>query len=292
MGKARFKRREPVIDGTRRVARGLLDQAEAVIVELPPDDPDRVHEARKLLNETRGLLRLVRGSLGEEAFQRENVALRDARKLLDTSRDATVRSETFEKLVRNLKDKQRREVNGVAELLEERDEDARPSENGEAEREFLEVVDGVRTRTESWSLDDRGFDALEGGFRRTFRRARQGYVRAQDDHSAEVLHEWRKRCKYLRSFVRLMIKSDPKKAKKLERRLDDLCETLGEDRDLILLERWLKEHAEPPRALLDLMTKRQKKLRKRAMKLGGKLFDRKAKKTARKVRGWWEDWRG
>ena len=86
---------EPIGAGVVRVMATQLDIALLALAGLSPD----VHTARKAMKRTRGLLRLVRGSIGEAAYRAENDALRDAARLLAPARDATAKIETFDALL-------------------------------------------------------------------------------------------------------------------------------------------------------------------------------------------------
>ena len=52
-----------------------------------------MHETRKALKRLRALVRLLREELGEQAFERENAALRDVARRLAGARDAEVDGE-------------------------------------------------------------------------------------------------------------------------------------------------------------------------------------------------------
>src|SRR3981081_2944434 len=58
----------------------------------------RVHDIRKRLKHCRAILRLLRKSLGKEAYRRENAQLRDAARPLVAVRDAAVLVHAFEDL--------------------------------------------------------------------------------------------------------------------------------------------------------------------------------------------------
>src|SRR6201999_1755839 len=75
--------------GVRRVIASRLEKGPGRRREPLDGDAlaEAIHGARKDLKKARAALRLVREELGEDIFKRENVALRDAARLLSASRD-------------------------------------------------------------------------------------------------------------------------------------------------------------------------------------------------------------
>src|SRR5947209_5639299 len=65
------------VPGLRRIALGQLDLAIDLLGADGVPDAKSVHEIRKALKRLRALVRVLRHELGEEAFSRENAALRD-----------------------------------------------------------------------------------------------------------------------------------------------------------------------------------------------------------------------
>ncbi len=104
-----------------------------------------------------------------------------------------------------------------------------------------------------------------------------------------TLHEWRKRVKDLRYVAEML------GARKLAKRADDLGELLGEEHDLAVLAQRVRREAKAGRAsgapgrrarklLLRLIASRRKKLRKRALRDGKRLFKRKPARFVRRMR--------
>ncbi len=92
---------ERVGDGLRRATLAQLDIAiEALQSGGATGVPRRhVHEARKALKRLRALIRLLRGRLGETAYERDSTTLRDAGRLLAGARDAEVLLSTLDELL-------------------------------------------------------------------------------------------------------------------------------------------------------------------------------------------------
>jgi CHAD domain-containing protein len=104
-----------------------------------------------------------------------------------------------------------------------------------------------------------------------------------------TLHEWRKRVKDLRYVAEML------GAHKVAKRADELGELLGEEHDLAVLAQRVRREAKAGRAsgapgrrarkrLLKLIASRRRKLRKRALRDGERLYGRKPARFVRRVR--------
>ena len=102
------------------------------------------------------------------------------------------------------------------------------------------------------------------------------------------MHEWRKRVKDLRYAAEML--GHPN----LARQADRLGETLGEDHDLAVLDEWIRANAKrggrsrrvgrPTRKLLlELIAKRRRKLHRRALRDGERLYRQRPKKFVRQI---------
>lgn len=95
-----FRDGESVEEAVQRIA---LEQLDKAVAELKSDELPRheqVHQVRKRCKKIRGLLRLVRPSLGE-TYKRENAHYRDAARRLSDLRDSHTLQSNFEKLLRH-----------------------------------------------------------------------------------------------------------------------------------------------------------------------------------------------
>ncbi len=309
-------------DGLRRIACAQVDIALDALRGSDGGTPEqRVHEARKALKRLRALLRLLEDELGERAYASETAVVRDAGRRLASARDAEVLLSTLDALierhakrlgarrgVRRLRAHLRQECEGAAARA------LADAAGGAALDELL----GLRARVATWQMtgaDGRG--ALEPALERIYGKGRKRMrraARADGRRSAgRRLHEWRKRVKDLR-YVAEMLDREPaaeatagssaKKAKRKARkraraeaafvgnvasRADDLGELLGEEHDLgVLAERVRSGAAAPGRgsrkALLKAIARRRKRLRKRALRDGERLYSRKPKRFVKRMR--------
>jgi CHAD domain-containing protein len=169
-----------------------------------------------------------------------------------------------------------------------------------------------------------GIEAIEPALERLYRSGRQRMRRAEraGGPGGRRLHEWRKRVKDLRYAAEMLQrkqepagkrlrdrvgaepdKRERKRAKKAKakfiaqaaRRADDLGELLGQEHDLMVLAQRVRAEAKATRAsgapgpgtrkaLLKAIAKRRRRLRKRALRDGARLYQRKPKSFVCRVR--------
>jgi CHAD domain-containing protein len=296
---------EAIPDGIRRIARGQLERAHDELREAPKRKLGRaVHDTRKAFKRLRAAVRLARGAIGEDTYRRENTAFRDGGRRLSGVRDASVLIETLDDLEKASGDVL---PTGATARLRPRLEDQRKRALDALQKDDALVaaviadIERARTRTAAWTFETQGFDALEPGLRRIYRRGRKAMKRAQADPTNENLHEWRKRVKDLWHAEQILRPAAPKKMKKQAKRTHALADLLGDDHDLAELSLSVGRH--PNRlddrmaqvALMAVIDRRRKELQRRAFRLGPKLYRRSPKRFVQAVeregrkRSWAQD---
>jgi CHAD domain-containing protein len=226
-----------------------------------------VHEARKAIKRMRAFARLLRYELGGQEFDRVNSSLRATGRHLAGARDAEVRLATLERLHRRHPDALARE--GIERLrqrlLHEREEASAPM-------------------PEQTALVEIGEMRREPGLRRIYREGSQRYrrVRRDEGSSVEAAHDWRKRVKGLYYALDMLGGSDIKSVRKSTRRAELIAEALGEEHDLWLLTTYAHEHPDVFEGddtaritLVALTERRRKRLHRRALSHGARLYKRK-----------------
>jgi len=188
----------------------------------------------------------------------------------------------------------------------------------------VQVVDDLRAaraRVAGWSLSDRdGIQGVEPALKRVYRDGRRRHRRAarRSGDRARAMHEWRKRVKDLRYAAEMLDRSGAegphgggrrggrsrKKSRRrreaayihrLASRADELGELIGAEHDLVLLSARVREEAQGARGadaagrptrkiLLKLIARRRKRLRKRALRKGRRLYRRRPKEFVGRVR--------
>lgn len=302
------------------VALGHIDAAIDLLESYPRrserEREETVHEVRKALKRVRALLRLLRPQLSRRDFERENVALRDCGRRLSGARDAEVMVATLDELVR----RNPRGLAGSGGVRRLRADLVAESERavGVEDPALREAVAGelraVRGRVALWRLPRRGGgkDArgggknarrlLESGLREVYetgRRRRRGARRRED---LGTLHALRKSAKDLRYVTETLRGGDGlggdrvgradrrarRRMRRVARRADRLGEMLGEEHDLALLRKVVGERFDGGRRrrrrLLKLIGRRRRRLRRRARELADRLYRRKPRRFARRLR--------
>lgn len=284
-------------DGIRRIARGRLEIAHDTLSGASRHDlGEAIHETRKRLKRLRALVRLARDAIGQETYERENTAFRDAGRHLAARRDAQVLLETLDALRERFADElPRRATIGLRARLgdERKHAEASASSDDAGIAAVLSALEDGLIRTPAWTFERDGFDALSPGLRRIYRRGRKRMRAARKDPSPENLHEWRKRVKDLWHATQIVRVAKPKRLKRVSRRAHDLADLLGDGHDLSMLRAYVKTHPEcfedeaSAHALLALIDRRSDKLRDKALDRGRRLYKRSPKRFVRKIeRGW------
>jgi CHAD domain-containing protein len=176
----------------------------------------------------------------------------------------------------------------------------------------LAELRACRVRVAAWELPHRpGIELARPGFTRIYRQGRKRHRRAAHGRGerARALHRWRKRVKDLRYAAEMLqwraagregkAEHNDRRARRrrararkqsawlrrLARRSDDLGELLGEEHDLAVLGDYVRalagERGRAPRVgrgtrrrILKLIAARRRKLRKRALRDGERLYRR------------------
>jgi CHAD domain-containing protein len=302
---------EALGDALRRMTLGQLDLAIELLArdgdgllardgDLDGDldgkalDARAIHETRKALKRLRALVGLLREELGEQQLRREHEILRDAARRLAGARDAEVMVGTLDALLQRHPRKlarQRSLIELREGLVAERVVAAQRTLGDQATRaEVLRELRGLRERARCWGLPDRpGISMVEHDLWRVYRQGRERKrLLARGKGGARELHEWRKRVKDLRYAAEIL------GLRPLARRAEKLGDLLGEEHDLVVFAAQLPPPGQAPfkgkrgrrarKALLGKIAQRRRRLRKRALNEGERLYRRRPKKFTRCVR--------
>jgi len=280
----RLKAGEPLPEGIGHIARGRIDHAIAELCGKTDSTPEEaVHEARKDLKKLRALLRMTRSELGDERFRLENLCFRDAGRELAGVRDSDVMLETLGGL----------DIPAGMELeLRKRIQAAGALNGGDgrlaASRGAVSMLREARRRVDDWPLERDSFDALGDGLERTYRRGRRDFRAARTEPSVEALHQWRKRVKDLWYHHNLLRSLWPPVMQAVGEEAHQLANRLGDDHDLALLARWVREHAQAEPEFFEAVERRRSELQDQAIALGERLYADKPRPYVRRLRRLWE----
>lgn len=294
----RFRRRERVENGLRRIAAEQLDSAMTELTDTSLDNHAKVHQVRKRFKKLRGLARLVRPGLGER-YGEINAWFRDRARDLSRMRDAETLVTTAARLGEDADGERAHAVlsDVRATLALRRDELAGQWQGLEPELTTLEAeLSEMRRNLGNWRLEGKGEKALFDGFHKTFKRGRTAMERALAHPTDAAWHQWRKRVKYHWYHTRLLSGCWRPVMDARARELSQLSGLLGDDHDLAVLRAFAVDHRElfPPDApdlVAELSRLRRARLQNRARALGRRLCAEKPDALSKRMQRYWQIWR-
>jgi CHAD domain-containing protein len=287
-----LKDSEELAVGLKRVAAARAEKALERLRGDGEDTAEAIHGARKDMKKLRAVLRLARGTFPRHLYKEENQRYRDAARALSASRDAEVKLETLDALAERDGGLPREAIENWRQILDRDREAAVNTAHAESAIDLIEEgLEGIQR----WPLEGDSWKLVGGEVKRAYRRGRRAMASAAADPSEESFHEWRKRAKDLWYQLRLLgpAWSGPLGAAAEEaHRLTDL---LGDHHDLAVLRGDLRERCldeEETRALEAAIDARQEQLAGEALDLGRRLYAERPKAYGRRLRRYWEAWRG
>jgi CHAD domain-containing protein len=283
----------PVVAEVRGIARRQLARAGRELSAAGSRcRPEPVRSARKRLKKVRGLLRLVRPSLGE-TYRRENRILRDVTRELGVITD---RAAVLE-MVDSIGTKYRKVVPAptIAAFRRslERGEERTAMVAGHPHAFPSAVVrlHAVRQRTARWRLRDEDFAAIAGGLQRTFRDGRRAMRAALMRPHAAHFHAWRRHAKAQWLQMRLLEARCARRLLVTTRALETLDGVLGRYHDVELLKSAVERDASLTRdqkaTILRAVATERRRLRRRARVVAARIYDEKPRAFVRRVRRLW-----
>jgi CHAD domain-containing protein len=146
-----------------------------------------------------------------------------------------------------------------------------------------------------WDITGDGFEAIAGGLRKSYKRARNGLRRCRNNASTDNLHDWRKRAKYHWYHLRLLSNVWPKVINTRSVAGHHLAGLLGDDHDLA---RYIDVlggmHDDVPaavsKALRRHVDKRREALQQESLAIGARLFAEKPKRFVERFETYWNAW--
>jgi CHAD domain-containing protein len=148
-------------------------------------------------------------------------------------------------------------------------------------------------RIPCWRIDGEGFAAVEGGLRKTYRRARKGLALVSADPTAENFHQWRKRVKYHWYHCRLLHCLWPEMLAVHIEAADNLSDILGDEHDLAVLQQRIAEEVGSGyrdaaiQIIYQLIDQRRKQLQAETRIIGLRIFAEKPKKLTSRLGRYW-----
>jgi CHAD domain-containing protein len=263
---------------THIARRALLAQLDKTIEELGKRRRSdvAVHNIRKQLKRARAALRMLRDCIGVVEYRRDNALIRDAARPLTPLRDAKVLLQTLEQVESKQETGSRGFFLRFRKLLEELRRLARRQLRAADLAAAARVLRGIRRRAAA--LPGSRLAAPHArGLEHAFKKARSVFAVVKRQGTDESLHEWRKQTKYFANQLEMLLPLEPKLFDKSHRQATQLADCLGEDHDLAILTEQISQHAlgapgTDARRLIGTVKRRRKKLQRRAMRLGHRLY--------------------
>jgi CHAD domain-containing protein len=287
-----FKPGESIDAGVKRIAMEELDSAiDQLAGRGEADRGEAIHEARKNVKKTRGLLRLMRPELGA-AYGDTNRRLRDAGRKLSEFRDAGAMIEIFDQLTEHYREewKDRTGLESVRGRLA----DAKAARELHASGSGLlaqvgEELRALRDLVQDWPLHSDGFAAIAPGLKRTYRDGHHAMRLAIREPSAENYHDWRKRVKDHWYQIRLIGRVCGESLTFYQQNLKQLEGYLGDDHNLTVLRQTIASEGDIEFLLL-AAENYQSSLRARAVLIGQDVYDDKPQAFLLQLRKLWQAW--
>lgn len=239
------------------------------MLEAPDLLPGFVHDIRRELKRARAALRLLRPSIGEAAFGRENRTLRDAARRFAAARDTRVTLQGLGRLIarapRGASRKALVRMRGQFKQQHARLLRAAGTPAGRAT--LASALAQSRERTARWRMSQPRRSVLVEALERIYRKGRKA-LRTTEAHATDRnLHEWRKQVKHLTAALGMLAPLAPRRVATAAKKARMLGDTLGEDRDLALLCRTAALAA----PLAGRVQEQRRRLQKKVLKRGRRL---------------------
>lgn len=280
----------------RRVACERLEKAQEALLCPPEERTEGIHQARKRIKELRALVRLVREPLGER-YQQENRRFRNINRRLSAVRDAGALVEAWDELAGVMPEHFNTEgTQAVRKRLALRAQDGGQTV-GELHGilgEALGDLAAAEAEVTDWPLAGKGFALYRGGLRRSFSGGRKALAAAFELASDERLHDWRKQVKDHWYHTLLLRALWPDAFDLRANRLKQLSELLGQDQDLGMLQRLLKQEPvlfggkSQQEQIMALTGERRAWLQKKAFSLGRRMYAEPAATLTKRWERYWD----
>jgi CHAD domain-containing protein len=276
----RIEKGEGLAEALGRIA---AEEMDVVRKELRRNRGESVHSARKAIKRLRALLRSLRVAFAKNLFQAENRCLGKAGRTISPLRDLEVQLRTLGKLraARNPAGGKMR-----SDLLGRQKNFARKVPA--LRRAVRRMLGDSGLTIKSWPLDKTTPASLAAGLKRIYKQGRGAFCNARKNPTPDNLHEWRKKAKTLGFGFELIERMVPKEFLKRMKFCQTLGEVLGDDHDLFMVLQALRQANHAKRAgdyaeLARRISAKRAKLRKRAFKLGKRIYGEKPRALARRL---------
>jgi CHAD domain-containing protein len=214
-----------LIEGEMKEARNYLNDPDENINEI-------IHEVRKIFKKIRSILRLYRASIGYSVYYRENVFFRDLGRVLSDARDKQVLLENASKISDTLPvDLKNEKITSLLDSLRKKRDDSLSEITQNEKLRFIEKQLANHTLPEDLNFDGEGFELIEKGIKRIYKQARNYLKEIKKQQEDTLIHDFRKRVKYLRYQMSILRPVYPEMIKAYRKALKKISDDTGDHRD-------------------------------------------------------------
>lgn len=295
----RLEAGETLAAGIKRILHEQTDAALAALQSCEPTIDQAIHDARKRFKKCRAVLRLVRDDIGDKVYKRENVAYRDAGRLLSDLRDAYSDIEMLDKIVDVLDDA---DIHTDAELIREKLQQRHQAvlthvEENDTIAQVIADVEAAKARIDDLPIGSSDYSTIAESIERVYARGVKRMAKAynQDGYpDIERFHEWRKRVKYLWYHTRLLKPIWWNIMDELADEIHDISDYLGDAHDIAELYRVIAPMVTTDdgggRKLLAQMDYERAQLEKIARPLGQRIYAEDSEAFVARLGVYWQAW--
>ncbi len=273
MGPSVMRFHETVI----KLSDGYIAEALALLQQDALDET-AVHDIRVLMKRLRGMLRLYVPAGKRDTVKELNAVLRDVARSFAAQRDSHVLEETLRQMIGRASRGVSRQLKQILQELNQQTADAVPELCPEKMADDLVWVRTVWYK-EFAGLDENQLLSALADYYKSNRKQGREALKLRDK---EVLHDWRKRVKYLYYQMCALPHSSEEMSMTLEQ-MRKLGSLLGKVHDLDVLTVYLAGLGYDNNHITRLIRKRRVRLVKKIRRLYRKLFCRTTKEFLRKM---------
>ncbi len=290
-----ISRTENVKENIERI---LLEQIDYILMHCEGGQKDihkSIHEIRKSIKRIRAVLRLIREEIGYSSYYRENVFYRDLNRRLSDLRNLNVLILNLERLKKDLSVTIPGEKLDplIGFLLGKRD---KMVAGKILQDDFLSKLAGkilnARKRISELPISNNSFEAFAGGMYRMYRQGKDYLITAGKDPDPHLLHDMRKRMKYLWYQIEILKPMYPGLLKAFAGSLENITEKLGIYHDFDVLSEYLHDpdielDAGIQEALLEACEFKKSALLKEILRKAGALFSEEPEALIHRMEQYW-----
>jgi CHAD domain-containing protein len=285
----RFKSREPIPQGLKRIFCEQIDSALHMCQHPAKQRGVTVHEVRKHLKKLRAAMRLAIGAVGKNCHAEQDRCVRKIGRLVSDLRDAQVRLQTFIRLRDKAEKNSGRQCFPRTEELLVLERESFSAAFAGWQKEAIPQLKNVKARVKAWPSGGLNWKQICNAVCKIYRRGQRALATTIEHPDAENFHAWRKRVKDVWYQLRILQPLNRTVLEEMAKDAEVLGELLGTEHDLDFLRARLEKEsgdealADELRQLQKLIGKRCKRLRRDALELGRRFYAEPSKAFAKRI---------